>query len=120
MHGDQCPYRCYCTKPLSLPGGQCARRGKGPTLGRTRRLGCSALIPASKEPVSLASDSIHLPVSSCGLSSVHVPCPSVLGSFASGDTSQIGLELMSLGVTIMYLKALSPNSQVSAFELEGK
>ena len=68
----------------------------------------------------MASDSIHLPVSSRGLSSVHVPCPSVLGSFSSGDTSQIGLDLVSLGVTIMSLEALSPNSQVPAFELAGK
>ena len=36
VHWDQCPYKCHCTKPLSLQGGQWAKRREGPTLGRIR------------------------------------------------------------------------------------
>jgi len=36
MHWDRYPYRCSCTEPLTLQGGQWSRRGEGPTLGRIR------------------------------------------------------------------------------------
>lgn len=57
------------------------RRGERTRTGQKGDLDAQLSFLPLRNLSPLASDSIHLPVSSHRLSFVHVPCPSVLGSF---------------------------------------